>query len=134
MFTYKKSLLMLDMHPPLMRITTLNYILGKKYIKYTNYLNFYRNKCKDGCPQGSHCEWGICECDSEKQKMFGQCSNIKSSVEPGQGHKNPFKKCSMSRDCWDVDINLVCTDEKCGCRHNMKWNKVMVECQVIKIV
>ena len=88
----------------------------------------------------SHCEWGICECDFQHQKLWGQCSEMYNN-EPLPGRGAPFKKCLDSTDCFTIDINLICSEEDkqgrvktCQCRKDMMWNKKMLECQVVTTV
>eukprot|EP00092_Neocalanus_flemingeri_P021110 GFUD01022872.1.p1 GENE.GFUD01022872.1~~GFUD01022872.1.p1 ORF type:complete len:368 (+),score=71.39 GFUD01022872.1:55-1104(+) len=71
----------------------------------TQYYESYYEKsvCIGGCPAHSHCEWGICECDTLEgyNQMWGRCAkDIKRS--PG----------------------------KCTCRRDMKWREQIMECQI----
>ena len=112
-----------------------NTMRGKSWAKSYNERLLSRNKCLDGCPPNSHCEWGICECNKRYQKSFGRCSQS-GNLEPTPAHQAPFRTCSSTQDCVGVDINLVCRNNNrrggkfCKCRKNMAWNKEQLECQV----
>eukprot|EP00092_Neocalanus_flemingeri_P065792 GFUD01080070.1.p1 GENE.GFUD01080070.1~~GFUD01080070.1.p1 ORF type:complete len:626 (+),score=105.07 GFUD01080070.1:130-1878(+) len=89
---------------------------------HTNYYD--KNNCQEGCPPNSHCEWGICECDRKSSS---------TEVTP-DNHQDPFKQCSQSLECSQIDINLVCLGGRiqkvCQCRKDMAWNSVLLECQL----
>lgn len=46
---------------------------------------------------------------------------------------NPYHGCSNHKDCHDVDMNMVCSASKCGCRKDMAWNDEVQECQIFVV-
>jgi len=98
------------------------------------YSSYYeKNECLDGCPLNSHCEWGFCECNADFTKSWGQCSSSSSqSVSPSRSTLNPSTlPCSDTSGCLTVDINMVCLNNTCACRRDMKWNSKALECQIL---
>lgn len=98
------------------------------------YSTYYeKNECLDGCPENSHCEWSFCECNADFTKSGGRCS---SSTTPllsfSRTSLNPaVLPCSDTSGCRTVDINMVCLNNKCSCRRDMKWNPKALECQIL---
>jgi len=98
------------------------------------YSSYYeQNKCLGGCPANSHCEWSFCECNAGFSKMWGQCSSSTSPPPPPDRHSldHSALPCSDTAGCRTVDINMVCTNNKCSCKRDMKWNTKAMECQIL---
>jgi len=98
---------------------------------------YEKNSCYQGCPPLSHCQWGLCECDSGHKKKWGLCRN--SEVEATQVQQRleqgERRSCEQTQDCHRVDINMVCEElesgaKECRCRKDMRWNNEAVECQL----
>jgi len=111
-----------------------DYFFGNNY--ETNYYN--RNECMGGCPLGSHCEWGICECNYNYRRTYGRCIRRTSGKLVGRSPNfDPFIQCADHKTCQNMDMNLVCNTNltvqaggKCQCKPDMKWNKDKGECQI----
>merc|ERR1711971_181393 len=98
----------------------------------SNYQNFYSvNKCLGGCPPNAHCEWGVCECDDGFKRAWGGCFNMNftSMPEPPRPRDQALA-CSRSQECFGHDMNMVCRDQTCQCREDMRWNSKALECQL----
>jgi len=98
------------------------------------YSTYYeKNECLDGCPENSHCEWSFCECNADYTKSWGQCSSSRTpSPSSSRTNLNPASlPCSDTSGCRTVDINMVCLNNKCTCRRDMKWNPKALECQIL---
>jgi len=98
----------------------------------SNYQNFYTvNKCLQGCPPNAHCEWGVCECDEGFRRAWGACHNMNvTSVPEPPKPQNQTLACSKSQECFGHDMNMVCRDQTCQCREDMRWNSNALECQL----
>jgi len=115
------------------------------------YGDYYSKKrCLDGCPSGTHCEWGFCECNEGFVKMYGQCwkrpgnNQDDLAVAATRLTINPTLEntpCQNTTDCANIDINFICIHPKfgsetdnskgnCQCRRDMEWNAKMLECQI----
>jgi len=102
---------------------------------YSTY--YQRNDCEHGCPENTHCEWGLCECNEGYTKSWGVCragTNTDLRNEE-QGSREEGGTCSSSTDCTSTDINMVCIpnldgDLSCRCRRDMRWNRRALECQL----
>eukprot|EP00092_Neocalanus_flemingeri_P070746 GFUD01086867.1.p1 GENE.GFUD01086867.1~~GFUD01086867.1.p1 ORF type:complete len:252 (+),score=46.29 GFUD01086867.1:120-875(+) len=112
--------------------------------------------CEGGCPEGTHCSYGLCFCETDIAL---------GSLEVGSGSESPskepeisqgshqlegacilkkdnrtispkltlggLKSCNQSSECWNDDINFECSDEsQCSCREGMKYNKDNSECNI----
>lgn len=106
---------------------------------YTTY--YQRNDCEYGCPQNTHCEWGLCECDEGFTKWWGVCrrENVDNLRNEEQGNEKRMEGnvCSGQSDCTSMDINMVCRPSVdgnmvmvCQCRRDMRWNERALECQL----
>jgi len=77
---------------------------------YTTY--YQRNDCEYGCPQNTHCEWGLCECDEGLTKWWGVCRRENAddlrNEEQGKEKRMEGNVCSGPSDCTSMDINMVC--------------------------
>ena len=115
---------------------TITQHIMKSELKQTciliNIKDLFRNECLDICPENSHCEWSFCECNADYTKSWGQCSSSTTpSLSSSRTSLNPaVLPCSDTSGCRTVDINMVCQDNTCSCRRDMKWNPKALECQV----
>merc|ERR1719369_361795 len=108
---------------------------GYSHGYYNNY--YSNNQCFGGCPFNAHCEWGFCECDRGLEKRYGRCERSWDGHQ-GRGEDfDPFQPCKESKDCFRIDINLMCNTNvtiqdggKCECRKDMRWNTKSGECQL----
>jgi len=118
---------------------------------------YAEKNCEGGCPEGSHCSYGICFCETEivLGTLEVGSGSESSSKEPeiSQGShqlegacvvkkdnrtsphkmtlKGELKSCNQSSECWSDDINLRCSDEsQCTCREGMKYNEKQSECNI----
>merc|ERR1719474_111905 len=97
------------------------------------YSTYYEKKeCLDGCPENSHCEWSFCECNPGHTKAWGQCSNTEKPevTEERLNASITSLSCTYTSSCTPWDINMVCINNKCTCRQDMKWNPKLLECQI----
>merc|ERR1711936_67145 len=98
--------------------------------------NYEKNECMYGCPPRSHCEWGFCECDAGKTKLWGQCSKFSENQRKLEKYSStstriPHLSCTSSAECQKSDINMVCLQNRCVCRKDMQWNNKAFECQIL---
>ena len=125
-----KDMMMIGMRSTILLIMKSEILKNYSYLHNLKY--FFRNECMDQCPAISHCEWGFCECDAGFTKSWGQCSSSKwaqsSPLRASLNHST--LPCSNTSKCQSVDINMVCLDNTCACRKDMKWNIKALECQV----
>jgi len=101
---------------------------------------YNRNECLGGCPENSHCEWGICECNFGTVRRYGRCKHPRSFFSaPRSTSFDPHKYCGSNDECQKHDMNLVCyknatskADEpgKCQCKPDMAWNKKNLQCEI----
>jgi len=89
-----------------------------------------KKRCLDGCPRGSHCEWGICECNENLKKAWGNCHSIEPGSAWGRNMTGLNKNCTVTTECQTFDMNAVCTLGVCACRRDMGWNPMALECQI----
>ena len=85
------------------------------------------NQCLGGCPVNGHCEWGICECNSGFERIFGQCHPKHTELDPDNlGYYDSVPCC--------FDMNMICEDDgksgRCKCKPDMRYNKQAHECQI----
>ena len=95
------------------------------------YNNYYRRgECYQGCPYNAHCEYGFCECDYGFTKRYGQCYR-QNQIPPPRNLETPFIPCGDASECQNIDLNLVCKEDKaqCACRDNFKWNFDTNQCE-----
>jgi len=99
---------------------------------YTDY--YQKSECEYGCPPHTHCEWGLCECDTGYYKSWGTCRQAEEHIESKKGGQPANRTeggiCSNLVDCSMLDINMVCRSNNCLCRRDMKWNPKALECQL----
>ncbi|XP_059093081.1 uncharacterized protein LOC131888283 [Tigriopus californicus] len=97
--------------------------------------------CVGGCPMQAFCDVGICRCREGYEARFGSCYQNFNSVyntkqnefnERWQPSFDPYKSCTEHKECWKVDMNMVCSTNttRCACRDDMRWNLDTGECQV----
>ena len=70
-------------------------VRGFSHIQNRNGILFYlqlcevsklkiRKECDSGCPYGrTHCEWGVCSCDSSSYQTWGQCHGRRLQSQGG---------------------------------------------------
>jgi len=112
--------------------------------------------CEGGCPEGTHCSFGICFCESDialgslEVGSGSESSSKEPEISPGSHQLEGaciikkdnrtfspkltlggLKSCNQSSECWNDDINFECSDEsQCRCREGMKYNEENSECNV----
>ena len=110
-------------------------ILNRNKAEVNNYATYYEsNKCLEGCPEDSHCEWGICECNFGTTKKYGRC--FSGYISPHESSSYSIRKPCLSTSTCQVsyDINMICIKEgfmsNCHCKPDMKFNPAVGECQI----
>jgi len=137
----------------------MRFLLGWETDELGHYSVYYpvyyeRDECEEACPENTHCEWGVCECEKGFKKMWGQCLNS-TAVEP-RNREGEGAACHTTEWCQqEKDINMVCQTEEerkydvnldtnwidldfntapenktCRCRVGMEWNDRVLECQI----
>ena len=51
-----------------------------------------RKDCESGCPSVSHCEWGVCTCNSNSFQTWGRCHIKRLQSERGRYHQVKLRR------------------------------------------
>lgn len=117
---------------------------GLGYSPYGRSILINAHDCVGGCPMQAFCDYGICRCREGFEARFGSChQNFGAEYNNKRleydrrttASFNPYKPCSNHGECRIIDMNMIClpTNGTCQCRHDMKWNREVGECQIFMV-